>query len=80
MSNPLKLYVHKKTTRYLDYGSHLETVTGIAWSTDGENPQGFERGRTVADALARMAEFPGVEIVEGCPVERSFDMNPHGLI
>ncbi len=77
----MKLYVHKKTVRYYDYGSFLETVTGIAWSTDNENPQGFEVGRTIEDVRAKASKYgEAVDIVEGTPIERSFDMNPHGLI
>ncbi len=81
MSEPLKLYCHKKTVRYYDYGDLLGTETGIAWSLDdNDNPMGFERGKTIEDVRARLLPFDEVELVEGRPVTRSFDMNPHGLI
>ncbi len=60
----MKLYCHKKTITYRDYGSHLETVEGLAWSTDGEpsHSVGERRRATVfaktwfdaRDALARL--------------------------
>ncbi len=81
MSSPMKFFVHKKTVRYTDYGEHLQTVTGICWSSDGENTMGFEEGKTVAGAIARMTEFGGaIEIVEGREITRTCDYNPHGLI
>jgi hypothetical protein len=78
------LYVHKKTVRYLDYGDLLETVTGLAWSTTGkaEDAFGFERGEfgKLFAAKRAVAEAHGCEILEGEPVARSHDMNPHGFI
>lgn len=79
---PLRLYVHRKTIRYTDYGEVLGVVHGIAWSSDGEDPHGFERGRTVEAVIARMAEYPEgtMIILEGRAVTVTCDMNPHGLI
>ncbi len=81
----MKLFVHKKTVRYYDYGALLETVTGISWSTDGkpENATGFERGMTVEAARAKFTKVAtpsNWELLEGPAVERSHDMNPHGFI
>ncbi len=77
----MKLYVHKMTVRYTDYGDLLETVHGIAWSSDGEDPMGFERSKTVDQVRAKaLAISSTIEIVEGKPVSRTHDMNPHGLI
>lgn len=80
-SATMKFFVHPMTIRYTDYGSHLQTVTGIAWSSDGENTYGFEQGKTIADIRAKVAAIGApVEIVEGTPVGRTHDMNPRGLI
>ncbi len=77
----MKLYVHKKTIRYMDYGDFLSTATGVAWSSDGENPQGFDRGLTVEKAIETVSNFfVGIEVVVGREVVMSCDMNPHGLI
>lgn len=77
----MKLFVHAMTVRYTDYGDLLETVHGIAWSTDGQTTYGFERGRTVDEVRARaLAVSPTIEIVVGKTVSRTHDMNPHGLI
>ena len=78
---PLKFFVHPMTIRYYDYGDLLDTVTGICWSTDNENTIGFERGKTIADIRAKAESLGGaIEIVEGRPIARSHDMNPHGFI
>ena len=79
----LKLFVHELTLRHYDYGDLLDTEYGIAWSMDGDvlNVFGLERGVTLDDIRARLAEFSDrVELVVGPPVERKHDMNPHGLI
>lgn len=83
----MKMYVHPGTKRFLDYGDVLDTAHGIYWSMTGEvqDAFSFEEGKTIADVRARFAELPeatrnAVELVEGEPVVRSFDMNPHGLI
>ncbi len=81
----MKLFVHRKTVRYYDYGDLLETAHGIAWSSDGDPDfaTGFERGQTVAGAItefAALAPPEGWEIVEGPAIERSHDMNPRGDI
>jgi hypothetical protein len=79
----LRLYVHRKTVRYADYGEHLCTRHGIAWSGDGDYPQGFEEGNTIAAVLAKAAPYIArgeLEIVEGRPVNTTVDYNPHGLV
>ncbi len=85
MTSKMKLFVHPTTKRYYDYGSLLETTTGIMWSADGENIHSFEEGKTIADIRARIEALgpetaAAVELVEGRPISRSHDMNPHGLI
>lgn len=80
----MKLYIHKMSVAYRDYGTHVETVHGIAWSSDGVETYGFERGKTVADIRAKFrdigADKVGLELLEGKPVARSCDMNPRGDI
>lgn len=81
----MKLFVHPTTRTVKDYGEHLVTERGIMWSTDGENLFGWEEGVTVETARARIADLTPeqqavVEIVEGEPVHRTFDINPRGLI
>jgi hypothetical protein len=79
----VKIYVHKMTVRYLDYGELLRVENGIAWSGSGDPSlsYGFEAGITVEDIRKRIdiGAHP-IEIVEGPPISRSFDMNPHGFI
>ncbi len=81
----MKLYIHKKTIRYFDYGSPLGESVGIAWSADGlpENATGFEP-KTIGMVRAKFASLgaaeAGFELIEGPAVTKSCDMNPRGDI
>lgn len=74
-------YVHTTTRITLDYGDELERAHGTMLSTTGKAEDAFswEEGQTLERLRARMAGHP-VELREGEPIVRRFDMNPHGLI
>ncbi len=77
----MKLYAHRVTKRYLDYGHYLETVEGLAWSTTGKAQDAcfFEEGPFDA-LLAKKRAIGGAVIELGEAVTRRVDMNPHGLM
>lgn len=79
----IKLYVHKMTIRYYDYGTPLGAEHGITWTVDGDvyRTMGFERGKTIESVRAKCAAYAGqIELVVGKPITRSHDMNPRGDI
>lgn len=79
----MKLYIHKHTVRYYDYGSFLESESGLSWSHDGDvrNAFSFEHGDYEKLKASKLEDVPAsLEIIEGEPVERRYDLNPHGLM
>jgi hypothetical protein len=82
----MKLFVHRKTVRYTDFGDLLGADHGLAWSTTGkaQDAAGFELGefeRLLASKRDHDFVRDGrIEIEIGEPVSRTCDMNPHGLV
>jgi hypothetical protein len=79
----MRLYIHKHTVRYYDYGSFLESESGLSWSLTGnaQDTFGFERGDYAKLKASKLDGVPTtLEILEGENVERRCELNPHGLM
>jgi hypothetical protein len=82
---------HIVKVTYLDYGHHLDTCYRLATSVDGGRPvtDSGEYHTWAAASAARdgwltesetKGKPAGVLVAAGDDIERTCDMNPHGLI
>lgn len=88
-SPPRTMFVHPVTKITQFYGREVYRERGIcfSWTNEQASTWGYEYSkRTVADVVSAVAAdldkfpCPPLTVIEGVPVVRSHDDNPHGLV